>query len=65
MTWASAPNSMEEASVKKFAAKYKKSSAQILLRYLLQRGIAVIPKSINKERIKENFDVSLFFNDSC
>ncbi|VDN55830.1 unnamed protein product [Dracunculus medinensis] len=57
LTWASAPNSMEEASVKKFAAKYKKSSAQILLRYLLQRGIAVIPKSINKERIKENFDI--------
>ena len=39
------------------AAKYKKSNAQILLRYLLQRCIPVIPKASAMERMKENLDV--------
>jgi diketogulonate reductase-like aldo/keto reductase len=39
------------------AGKYKKSSAQIVLRWLIQRGVVVIPKSVHKERIIENFDV--------
>lgn len=37
--------------------RYHKSVAQIVLRWLLQRGIVVIPKSVNKERIIENFNV--------
>lgn len=37
------------------AAKYGKSVAQIALRWLTQRGIAAIPKSVHKERMKENF----------
>ncbi|MGN1294807.1 MAG: aldo/keto reductase [Bacilli bacterium] len=37
--------------------KYNKSNAQIILRWLIQRGIVVIPKSTHKERIKENFEV--------
>ncbi|RZJ73781.1 aldo/keto reductase [Flavobacterium sp.] len=37
--------------------KYQKSVAQVTLRWLLQRGIAVIPKSIRKERMIENADV--------
>lgn len=37
--------------------KYKKSVAQIILRWLTQRGIVVIPKSVRKERMAENFDI--------
>ncbi len=39
------------------AQKYKKSVAQIILRWLTQRGIVVIPKSTHKERIIENFNI--------
>lgn len=37
--------------------KYNKSIAQIILRWLVQRGIVCIPKSVHKQRIVENFDV--------
>lgn len=37
--------------------KYGKSVAQVALRFLLQRGIIVIPKSTHTDRMKENFDV--------
>lgn len=43
--------------IKALADKYKKSSAQILLRYLIDRGIPVIPKASATERMKENLDV--------
>ena len=38
-------------------AAHHKSAAQVALRYLIQRGIVVIPKSTHKERMKENFEV--------
>ena len=37
--------------------KYGKSSAQVILRWLIQRGIIVIPKSVKIERMKQNFDI--------
>lgn len=37
--------------------KYNKTPAQILLRFLTQKGIAVIPRSTQPEHIKENFDL--------
>ena len=37
--------------------KYNKSIAQVVIRWLAQRGIIAIPKSIRKERIKENFNI--------
>ena len=39
------------------AGKYRKSVAQVILRWLTQRGVVVIPKSVHKERIAENFDI--------
>lgn len=39
------------------AEKHNKSVAQVVLRWLVQRGIVVIPKSVRKERIVENFDI--------
>lgn len=44
-------------TIAKIAAKYNKSVAQVILRWELQRGIVVIPKSVHIERMKENFDV--------
>lgn len=39
------------------AKKYNKSIAQVVLRWLTQRGVVVIPKSVRKERIIENFNI--------
>lgn len=38
-------------------AKYGKSVAQVALRWLIQRGVIIIPKSIHIERMKENIDI--------
>ncbi|MDO4269253.1 MAG: aldo/keto reductase [Eubacteriales bacterium] len=45
------------AVLKEIGAKYQKSVGQVVLRWLLQRGIVCIPKSVRKERMEENFDV--------
>lgn len=37
--------------------KYGKSAAQVALRWNIQRGVVVIPKSVHEERMKQNFDV--------
>ena len=47
----------EEPVVLALAKKYKKSSAQILLHFLTQKGIAVIPRSSQMKHIKENIDL--------
>ena len=39
------------------ASKYQVTEAQILLKWALQLGYAILPKSIQKDRIKENFDL--------
>lgn len=43
--------------LKEIGAKYDKSAAQIALRFLIQSGVVVIPKSTHKERMEENFNV--------
>jgi diketogulonate reductase-like aldo/keto reductase len=37
--------------------KYGKSVAQVIVRWLTQRSVVAIPKSVRKERIAENFNV--------
>lgn len=43
--------------VTEIGAKYGKSAAQTALRYLLQSDVVVIPKSVHRERMAQNFDV--------
>jgi len=39
------------------ASKYNKSTAQVILKWLTQRGVVAIPKSVRKERMAENFNI--------
>lgn len=48
---------LNDERVLAIAEKHDRSAAQILLRYLLDRDIAVIPKASSKERMKQNLDV--------
>ncbi|KAI6191161.1 Oxidoreductase, aldo/keto reductase family protein [Aphelenchoides bicaudatus] len=57
LNWKPAPDPLKHQFVLKLAEKYKKTPAQILLRHLLQKGILIIPKSINPSRIHENAQV--------
>uniref|UniRef100_UPI00398E9D9E aldo-keto reductase family 1 member D1-like n=1 Tax=Pristiophorus japonicus TaxID=55135 RepID=UPI00398E9D9E len=50
------PSLLDDPVLNSVATKYKKTSAQVALRYQLQRNIVVIPKSFNPERIKQNFE---------
>ncbi len=47
----------ELPELKVIGEKYNKTAAQVILRWHIQRGIVVIPKTTHKERMKENFDI--------
>lgn len=50
-------NMFELSELKEIGDKYGKTVAQVILRWHLQRGIVVIPKSTHLERMKENFNI--------
>jgi len=50
-------NLFENELLLSIAKKYRKSVAQIVLRWLTQRNVVVIPKSVHKERMIENFNI--------
>ena len=55
---------IDEPALKKVAEKYSKTSAQVLLCNLIQRGIVVVPQSNSPERIKSNLEVSGYITSS-
>lgn len=48
---------LSDVVVQEIAKKHQKTPAQVVLRWNLQRGLIVIPKSVRKERIEENQNV--------
>lgn len=50
----------ENQDLKTIGEKYNKSVAQVILRWLLQRGIVPLAKTVNKERMLQNIDVFNF-----
>lgn len=47
----------DEPILKEIAEKYNKTVAQIILRWNVQQGVIVIPKSVHRERMRENLDI--------
>ncbi|XAW87549.1 aldo/keto reductase [Vibrio sp. CDRSL-10 TSBA] len=47
----------EDEMLQGIAAAHGKSVAQVILRWNVQRGVTVIPKSVHAERIEQNFDI--------
>ena len=56
-------NLLEDPTVLKVSERRCKTPAQVILRYLVQLGMAVIPKSAKSDRIKENFSIFDFVLD--
>lgn len=50
-------NLLSNPVLAEIGAKYGKSAAQVVIRWHIQRGIVVLPKSTHAERIRQNFDV--------
>ena len=50
-------NLFADPTLKEIGEKYGKTAAQINLRFLIQSGVVVIPKSTHKERMEENFNL--------
>uniref|UniRef100_A0A8D0Q070 Aldo-keto reductase family 1 member D1 n=2 Tax=Sus scrofa TaxID=9823 RepID=A0A8D0Q070_PIG len=53
----SSPPLLKDELLNSLGKKYNKTAAQVVLRFSIQRGVVVIPKSFTPERIKENFQI--------
>lgn len=53
------PSLLDDPRITEIGQKYGKTAAQVLIRFQVERGVVVLPKSANPGRIKANFDVSL------
>ena len=53
-----------ESPFKKLASQYEVTEAQLLLKWALQLGYAILPKSIQIDRMKNNFDLNLTISES-
>jgi aldehyde reductase len=51
------PCVLDESVIKEIAAKHGKTPAQVVLRWTIQYGVIVIPKSIKRHRLEENFNI--------
>ncbi|XP_049879155.1 aldo-keto reductase AKR2E4-like isoform X2 [Pectinophora gossypiella] len=51
------PPKVDDPTLLKMASKYGKTTGQIVLRYLIDRGTIPIPKSTNKNRLQQNIDI--------
>lgn len=51
---------LEDETIKKIAKAHDKTPAQVVIRWHLQRGVIVLPKSVHQSRINENLDVFNF-----
>ncbi len=56
---------LEDAALGAIAAKHGRTAAQVVLRWHLQLGNVVIPKSVTPSRIRENIDVFVFELDDA
>ncbi|MEX6508287.1 aldo/keto reductase [Jiella sp. M17.18] len=55
---------LDSPVIKKIADKHGKTAAQVIIRWHIEEGLAVIPKSSNPDRIRQNFDVFGFSLDA-
>lgn len=51
------PELLDDPKIKAIGTKYGKTAAQVVLKYQVQRGNIVIPKSVNKKRMEENINI--------
>jgi alcohol dehydrogenase (NADP+) len=59
------PDILADPVVAKIAKKHSKTPAQIVLRFLIQKGIAPVPKSVTPKRLRENINVFDFALDDA
>lgn len=52
---------LKDPALVEISFKYNKSVAQVILRWVMQRGLIAIPKSVNRVRISENLNIFDFY----